>query len=147
MKTTGSIEIKGKIDDIFRWATEDIAYWSSIVVEDYVVDEKPGMVGTTFKSITEDRGQRMEFDGTVTENDPPRRHRATLIGKQFDIDVLYELEEVGEKVRLTQTSVVNPKGFVKAIFFLFGWAMKKSSCKALDDELQRLATYCRQQQA
>jgi hypothetical protein len=33
---------------------------------------------------------------------------------------------------------VSPKGVFKVFFFLFGWMMDKSACKALENELNNL---------
>ena len=62
MRNTGSVEIDRPIHEVFRLTNEHVAEWSIIVVEDEVLDEKPEGVGTTFRTVTEENGKRMECD-------------------------------------------------------------------------------------
>lgn len=87
MKSEVSIEINRPIADVFRLTVEHVAEWSIIVVEDTVIDQKPEGVGTTFLSVTEERGKCMEFQGLVTRHDPPYASSVQLTGGMFDIEV------------------------------------------------------------
>jgi hypothetical protein len=49
------------------------------------------------------------------------------------------------RTRVTQKSDVNGKSFFRLFMFLFGWMMKKSNCKALEEELNSLKKFCEQQ--
>ncbi len=102
------------------------------------IEEKPGGVGSTFRCVTEERGKTMEFQGVVTRHEPPRLSAIHLTGQYFDIDAEYRFEDLDGRTRVTQESTVAPKGFLKVIFFLFGWMMKKSTCKAVANELNNL---------
>lgn len=144
MKSEGSIEIDRPIDEVFRLTNDRVAEWSIIVVENEVLDEKPDGVGTTFRTVTEEGGKRMEFQGVVTRHEPPRASAIHMTGDMFDIDAEYYFEDLGGRTRVTQKSSVAGKGFFKAFLFLFGWLMKKSSCKALDQELESLKRFCEQ---
>jgi hypothetical protein len=44
----------------------------------------------------------------------------------------------GAGTRVTQQSTAAPRGLLKVLFLLFGWMMKKASCKALERELDNL---------
>lgn len=112
--------------------------WSSIVVEDEVIEEKPEGVGTVFRTVTEERGHRMEFAGVVTKHDPPRAHTVVMKGRQFDIEAAYTFEDLGGGTRVTQISDVRPKGVMRAFFALFGWMIKKGGCDAQQQELEHL---------
>ncbi len=138
MKQQASVEIDRPIDQVFEYTIEHIAEWSLTVVEDRVIEEKPGGVGTTSLCITEDHGQRMEFQGVVTQHEPPNVSTVYLTGKSFDIEAEYIFEDLGGRTRVTQHSTVTPKGFLRVIFFLFGWTMRKSTCKAVEKELANL---------
>ena len=140
MRNKGSIEIDRPIDDVFRYTMKNVAEWSITVVEDKVIDNVgDGDVGTTFLCVTEDHGRRMEFQGTVTRHEPPNVSASRLVGKQFDIEVEYHFEDIGGRTRVTQRSIVTPKGFVMKTFFLCcGWMMNKTSCTALNNELASL---------
>jgi hypothetical protein len=147
MHTRGSIEIRRPIDEVFRLTNDDVAAWSIIVVENEVLEEKPDGVGSTFRTVTEENGRRMEFRGVVTRYDPPHASSIHMTGDMFDLDVEYTFEDLDGRTRVTQTSDVHGKGFFNLMLLLFGWLMKKSSCKALEKELASLKTYCEQQPA
>lgn len=138
MKQQASVEIDRPIDEVFEYTNNHVAEWSITVVEDEVIDEKPEGVGTTFRCVTEDHGRRMEFQGLVTRREPPTASAIHLTGQQFDIEAEYLFEDLGGKTRVTQRSAVSPKGFFTVFFFLFGWMMRKSACKAQENELNSL---------
>ena len=146
MISQASIEIEAPIEEVFRASTEEIPQWSSIVIVDEVIQETPEGVGTTFRTVTEERGRRMEFAGTVTASDPPRRHAAVLKGKQFDIDVECTFEKLSHGTRVTQRSIVQGKGLMRVFLFLCGWLMNKSGCKATEQELLGLKAWCERSQ-
>lgn len=138
-----SVEIERPIDEVFRHTNDNVAKWSITVVEDTPIETMPdGGVGSTFRCVTEDRGHRMEFDGTVTRHEPPTASAVNLVGKQFDIDALYLFEDLNGRTRVTQVSVVQPKGLIMKLFFaVIGPLMRKSSCDAADKELASLKQY------
>jgi hypothetical protein len=61
MESTSSIEIDRPIEAVFDYTLNRISEWSIIVVEDEVTSDGPVGVGTTFRTVTEERGDRMEF--------------------------------------------------------------------------------------
>jgi carbon monoxide dehydrogenase subunit G len=142
METTRSVEIDRPIEAVFKYTLHNVAEWSIVVVEDEVTSDGPVGVGTTFRSITEERGDRMEFSGKVTKHEPPTAHSVFMTGKSFDLVVDYTFEAIDGGTRLTQHSQVNAKGFIKVMFFLLGWLMKGKSCDALDKELASLKKCC-----
>lgn len=145
MQNEASIVIDRPIDEVFRLTTEHVAEWSIIVVEDEIIDAKPdGGVGTTFRTITEDRGRRMEFIGIITEYDPPHTHAIHLTGTMFDIETAYSFEEISEGTRVTQFANVTGKGFSKFLISLFGRMMNRAHCEATNRELNSLKQFCEQ---
>jgi uncharacterized protein YndB with AHSA1/START domain len=142
MRNEVSVEIGRPIDDVFRLATEHMPEWSIIVVADEVIDQQPEGVGTTFRTVTEDHGKRMEFQGVITRYDPPHANAVRLIGEMFDIETEFTFEDLSGRTRVTQTASVSGKGFFKAFMFLFGWMMNKSHCKASENELESLKRFC-----
>jgi hypothetical protein len=145
MRNEASVVIDRPIDEVFRLTIEHVAEWSIIVVEDEVIDEMPDGVGTTFRTVTEDKGRRMEFRGVVTKHDPPHTHAIHLTGDMFDIETAYVFEDLSGRTRVTQFADVTGKGFFKWFMLLFGWMMNKSHCKASDNELNSLKRFCEQQ--
>jgi hypothetical protein len=142
MRTDRGIEVDRPIDEVFRLTTEHVADWSNIVVEDEVLDAKPGGVGTTFRTVTEEKGNKMVFEGTVVRHEPPFVNALELRGRYFDIHAVYLFEDLGGRTRVTQKSEVFGKGLFKIVLTLAGWFMNKASCDALDKELQSLKRFC-----
>ena len=138
MQSEMSVEVERSIDEVFDFTTNHVSEWSLVVVEDEIINETPEGVGTTFRVVTEDRGQRMEFDGVVTLHEAPTAHTVVMKGKQFDMEAEYRFEDLDGRTRVTQRSMVNGKGVTGIILLLFGWLMKKSSCNALERELLNL---------
>ena len=140
MQQEASIEIDRPIHEVFEYTNNNVAEWSLTVVEDVPIDTMPdGGVGSTFRCVTEDHGCKMEFAGTVTKWEPPALSAIHLEGQQFDIDALYTFEDLGERTRVTQISVVKPKTMVtKIMFFVVGKIFRKTGCDAVNKELQNL---------
>lgn len=138
MQTTMSVEIDRPIHEVFEYTIRNVAEWSTVVVKDEVIEDKPEGVGSRFHVVTEENGRRMEFDGVVTRHELPTHHNVFMKGAMFDIEAEYRFEDLGGRTRVTQGSTVHGKGFTKLVFFLLGWLMKKSSRSALEKELLNL---------
>lgn len=138
MQAQASVEIDRPIEEVFDFTNNHVPEWSITVLEDEVIEEKPGHVGTTYRCLTQSDGRKMEFQGVITKYNRPTLSASNLAGDAFDIDVEYAFEDFSGRTRVTQTSIVTPKGFMKVFFFLFGWMMNKSSCSAAENELQSL---------
>ena len=97
-----SVTVERPIDEVFEFATNHVADWSLVVVEDEVITEAPdGEAGPTFRVVTEDRGKRMTFDGVVTVHDVPNRNCTKMTGTQFDIETDMRFEADGDSTRVT----------------------------------------------
>ena len=142
MRNEVSVEIDRPIDEVFRLTNEHLPEWSIIVVEDEVIDETPEGVGTTFRTVTEDHGKRMEFQGVVTRYDPPHANAVRMTGTMFDIETEFRFEDLSGRTRVTQTANVTGKGFFRLFMFVCGWMMNKSHCKASENELDSLKNFC-----
>ncbi len=138
MKHEVSIEIDRPIEEVFDYTNNHVSDWSITVVEDEVIEEKEGGVGSTFRIVTEESGRRMDFDGVITHWDPPRSSAIQLTGKSFDIDTRYDFEDLGGRTRVTQVASVRGKGFVGVLLVLCGWLLQKSACKASQREFDSL---------
>lgn len=147
MKSTGSIIIDRPMEEVFKLTNERVPEWSIVVIEEERDEQTPGVVGSTFRTVTEDHGKKMEFQGIVTEYLVPTFSAVKLTGDAFDIEVEYTFENIDGKTRVTQDSDVSGKGFLKLFFLLFGWAMHKANCKAAQDEMESLKRFCESRSA
>ena len=138
MQAEASVVVDRPIEEVFEFTNYRVAEWSLTVVEDEVIHETPDRVGTTFRCVTQSHGKQMVFQGTVTRWEPPALSAIHLIGDTFDIEAMYLFESTPEGTRVTQQSVISPRGFTKVIFFLFGWMMGKATCNEVQKELDNL---------
>ncbi|MDB4338906.1 SRPBCC family protein [Rubripirellula sp.] len=137
MNITGSIEINRPIEEVFDYTNHSVEQWSLTVVEDRPTNSIEGK-GATFFCATQERGCRMEFDGVVTQWDPPNRSVVEMIGKNFDLRIEYRFQEIRGRTRVSQSSAANMKGFMKIVMYFIGWLMARQSARAVDQELQSL---------
>lgn len=143
MQTQGSVEIDAPIDLVFDVTNNDVAKWSLVVVEDETIEETSDVVGTRFRSLTNSNGQEMAFEGIVTEYERPTHSAVEMTGSQFDMNVGYWFEDLGNKTRVTQVSVVTPRSWLISFFFkLMKNMIHKQSCDAVQKELNSLKSYC-----
>ena len=142
METSASVLIDRPIAEVFELTTGHVSEWSNIVVEEETLSETPEVVGSTFRSVTEDRGNRMEFEGEITEFDPPYRSAVAMKGAMFDLTADYTFEDLGIHTKVTQHSTVQGKGLFKVMLALGGIFMKRASCRALQQELDSLKHFC-----
>ena len=130
MQHVVSVLIDRPIDEVFRFTTDHLAEWSITVIEDEAIEKKPEGVGTTFRVVTENNGQRMNFQGVVTRDDPPHARAIRMTNDMLDIETEFTFENLSGQTRVTQTANVTGKGFFRLLIFVFGSLMQKSSCKA-----------------
>lgn len=143
MRTEGSIEIQSPIETVFHVTTELVSEWSTIVVEDELLAEASEGRPARIRTVTENGGMRMEFEGEVLVNNPPNNHLVHLRGDKFDLGVEHRFESLSpNSTRVTQISLVEPHGLNKWLFTLLGWAMKSASNKALQMEFASLKNFC-----
>lgn len=139
MQSEMSVTIHRPIKAVFAFATTKVAEWSTIVVEDEVVEElNGGGVGTTFHVVTEERGKRMDFDSVLTLHEPPTRCCSVMPGQYFDIETDMRFEELDGGTRVSQIASVKGKGSTRVMFATFGWLMNKSSCNSMENEMENM---------
>ncbi len=143
LRNSASIEINRSIEDVFRLTSDHISEWSLTVVEDETLQRTEDGVGTTFRTVTEENGRRMTFEGIVTQWNPPVHNAVRMEGSMFGIFSEFRFESIAAgRTLVTQNSEVFPKGFFRIILLLFGWLMKKSQCDASRRELESLKRFC-----
>lgn len=106
------MKVDRPIAEVFHAASEQIADWSITVSENEILDRTPDGIGTTFRVVTEDRGKRLVFDGTVTHHDPPNFHAVRMTNPMFDIETELTFEELDGHTRVTQVAIVTGKGAI-----------------------------------
>jgi hypothetical protein len=116
--------------------------WIPNLVENEQLKTTENGIGSTFRQVYLERGRRMEMRGVVTAFEANRRLACHIQGEQFDLDVDYQLVDIGGRTRLTQDSQVHMKGLFKVIGPILSPLFKKASSKQAEDssgKLKRLA--------
>ncbi|MFG0334909.1 MAG: hypothetical protein ACF8TS_16255, partial [Maioricimonas sp. JB049] len=80
MQSEGSIVIDRPIEEVFHLTCDRVPEWSLVVVEEETLERTPDGAGTRFRTVTEDHGRRMEFEGVVTRYEPPTLSAIQLTG-------------------------------------------------------------------
>lgn len=109
------------------------------LVDEGVIEETPGKVGTTFWHVYEEHGRKMKMTGVVTEYQRPDRSAVKLDGAMFGLDVTYRLEESGPNAtRLTQVARVQWKHVFKIMGLLMRKRVKEEGLKTQAENFARL---------
>lgn len=138
------VDIDSDLETVFSWVAtpEKAKVWMNGVTEAEIIDEKPGMVGTTFRERVEENGDGIEMQGTVTAFEPGRRISFHLESKVNELDVDYRVEEVGDLVRLTVTSDIHWRFPATVTSVFFGRKMKAKIMEESEWEFGRLKELC-----
>jgi uncharacterized protein YndB with AHSA1/START domain len=69
------IDIRSGVETVFCWVAspEKAMTWMTSVAGGEIIDQKPGMVGTTFRERVEDAEGGVDMEGTITAFEPNRR--------------------------------------------------------------------------
>lgn len=144
MKATCSIDIDAAPDKVFYWLDDPdrVMKWLSNVVENENLHETENRVGTTFRQVVKENGRRMEIQGTVTAYEPNKRLAVHLIGKGFEADADYRLEQLGDGTRLSFFSDAQFQGVMKLIGPLMAPFIKKGTLEQLARDFAKLKALC-----
>ena len=146
MKLTYAIDIKNTPENVFRWIgnPDKAMEWQSSVSGGEIIDEKPGMIGTTFRETVEEDGRGTEMQGEITdwrENELIAMH---LSGKYNTVDVEWRLDEVEGFTHVTGDFNIQFKSFLRILSIILWPAFKKKNLGQLQEEFARLKELCEQ---
>lgn len=93
-----SVEIAAAPAEVFPWlaASDRRCEWMSALTEsEPLTGGSPG-IGSRFRDVFEDLGQRVELEAEIVELDPPHAMTVQLVSKVFDATSSQRLEELEE---------------------------------------------------
>lgn len=147
MENEYAIEIERPRQDVFDFL-DDEANLKMIVpnLADFgTIEDKPGVVGSTFWHVYEENGRKMKMKGVVTEYAPPERKSVSVDGALFGLKVTYVLDELGPtKTRLTQISNARFKHVFKLMGLMFRKKMEREGLKVQKDTFARIKAHLEQ---
>jgi uncharacterized protein YndB with AHSA1/START domain len=100
-----SVEIAAAPGDVFPWLAdpERRLRWMGALVESESLTEGPPELGSRYRDVFEDHGQRIELEAELVEVEPGERLTARLVSKGFEATSSQRLEADGADTRLTAT--------------------------------------------
>ncbi len=101
------------------------------------VTEGEPRLGTRFRDVFEDAGQRIEIDAEVVEWKPNERLATRLRADAFEATARQDLEEVDGRTRLVTTIETDYKGRVAR---LMAGVLTRHAQRRLEEDLVRLKT-------
>lgn len=105
------------------------------LVESEPLDEGPPALGSRYRDVFEDHGQRIELEAELVEFDPPHAQTVRLVSGVFEATSAQRLEAVGEGTRLT--AVIETRYTAIAARLLAGIVTRHAQSR-LEDDLGRL---------
>jgi uncharacterized protein YndB with AHSA1/START domain len=109
--------------------------WMSALKESEQVSDGPPGLGTKFRDVFEDHGQRFEIDAEVIEYEAPTRVALRLVASAFESTVTQTLAESDGGTRLDTRIDTEYKS---ALARLMSGVVTGHAQKTLEDDLARL---------
>lgn len=144
MKISTSIDIKSSPEVVFGWlaSPEKAMTWMSSVSKTEMLDERLGLVGSTFREIVEEAGGSMEMHGTVTGFEPLRSISFHLSSRVNVLDVKYCIEQIPGGVRVVEDADVAWRFPVSVLSIFIGAKIKQGILEQLRGEFNKLKELC-----
>ena len=146
MKLIYTIDINSTPENVFSWIgnPEKALVWQTSVAGGEIINETPDMIGTTFRETVAENGRGVEMRGIVTDYRENQAMAMHLESKYNIVDVDYRIEEIEGCTRVTMSSNIRFKSFLKIMSIILWPAFKKKTLKQLDGEYARLKELCEQ---
>jgi len=103
-RNEASIEIAAAPAEVFPWlaASERRCEWMGALAESEPLTEGSPEVGSRFRDVFEEVGQRVELEAEIVDLEPPHAMTVQLVSKVFDATSSQRLEGLeGGRTRLT----------------------------------------------
>ena len=136
-RNESQVEIARPAADIFPYLVESEKrrQWVHGLVESTPLDDGEPRVGSRFRDVVVDHGQRTTVDAEVERYEPDDALTARLQARGFVSRVSYELQEVDGRTRVACTLETE---FTVRVARLVGPLVTRHAQKALDTSLQKL---------
>jgi uncharacterized protein YndB with AHSA1/START domain len=134
-----SVEIAAAPADVFPWLAdpERRLRWMGALVESESLTEGPPELGSRYRDVFEDHGQRIELEAELVEVEPGERLTARLMSKGFESTSSQRLEAAGTGKRTRLTAAVETRYTMLAARLLAPLVTRHAQ-KQLEADLARL---------
>jgi uncharacterized membrane protein len=98
-----AVEVTAPAEVVFPYLFEGEKrlLWMGALKETEQLSEGSPGVGSRWRDVFEDHGQRIELEAELTEYEPNERLRVRLVGRGFESTSTQELEEAGGRTRVS----------------------------------------------
>lgn len=144
MKITLSVDIYRRPEEVFPWIAEpDKAMrWQKGVKETEIIKETPEKIGTTFKEVMEENGNRLVMYGEITDYIQDRFISFHLESKIHRVDVSYSIVWDGGKSVFTVESTIHWKFLMNIASLIIGRRIKDGILRQTESEFAELKRLC-----
>jgi hypothetical protein len=144
MKISISKEISKLAVSVFPWIEEPekAMKWQQNIKESEILQDKPEVVGTTFKETVEENGKSLEMYGTITKYVKDKLIGFHLKSRIHEVDVCYYLDEFDGGTKVLVEASINWKFPMNIVRLLIGKKIKKGIVNQLESELHELKELC-----
>lgn len=144
MRITCASEILKPPEFVFPWIAEPekAMQWQKNVKEGEIIINRSEVVGTTFKEVIEEDGNRLEMQGVITKFIENQAIEFHLESKIHQLDVGYFLEGLNQATKITVDARINWKFPMNLLSLFIGKKMKKSIAEQMEAEILKLKRIC-----
>jgi uncharacterized protein YndB with AHSA1/START domain len=137
-------EINSPIENVFRYIAEPekAMRWQKNVKGGKIIDDKPGVVGTTFTEEMEEDGKSLQMHGVITEYAENEKMRFHLVSPIHEVDVLYSLQESGHRTKIRIDTKIQWKFPMNVMSLFMGRKMENGIRGDLEKEVNQLKEIC-----
>jgi uncharacterized protein YndB with AHSA1/START domain len=132
-----SVEIAAAPDDVYPWLAdpERRLRWMGALVESEPLTDGPPELGSRYRDVFEDHGQRIELEAELVEVEPGARLTARLESSGFESTSAQRLDRIDGGTRLTTTIETR---YTKLAARLLGPVVTRHAQRQLEADLARL---------
>jgi hypothetical protein len=144
MRITCASEILKPPEFVFPWIAEPekAMQWQKNVKEGEIIINRSEVVGTTFKEVIEEDGNRLEMQGVITKFIENQAIEFHLESKIHQLDVGYFLEGLNQATKITVDARINWKFPMNLLSLFIGKKMKKGIAEQMEAEILELKRIC-----
>lgn len=115
-----TIEIAATPDRVFSYMIDPsrVRTWQPDVVEPKPIPPGGLRVGAHVGAVVEEHGRRFDVDLVVAELTPNEHIAYNMNAPTAFARIDYRLVRWGDRTRLVSTAIMQPKGFLKPLYFL-----------------------------
>lgn len=144
MRITCTSDILKPPEFVFPWIAEPdkAMQWQKNVKGGEIIDNKPDVIGTTFKEEVEENGNSLEMHGVITKFVRNQIIEFRLESKIHKVEVSYSVEGIDKTTRITVDARIDWKFPMNLLSMFIGNKMRKGIAEQMESEILELKKIC-----